>query len=42
MPGILDGTLRILTDRATPSMLEHHARDADGFLRARIEYLEGV
>jgi NAD(P)-dependent dehydrogenase (short-subunit alcohol dehydrogenase family) len=39
--GILAGELLILTDPAAQSMVEHHARDAEGFLRAQIEYLEG-
>jgi NAD(P)-dependent dehydrogenase (short-subunit alcohol dehydrogenase family) len=40
--GILDDKLRILTDPLAQAMMEHHVRDADGFLRTQIEYLEGA
>ena len=40
--GILGDQPRILTNPVAGSMMERHARDAEGFLRAQIEYLEGA
>jgi NAD(P)-dependent dehydrogenase (short-subunit alcohol dehydrogenase family) len=40
--GILADELRILTSPVAQSMVEDHARDAEGFLRTQIEYLEGA
>jgi NAD(P)-dependent dehydrogenase (short-subunit alcohol dehydrogenase family) len=40
--GIADDKLRILTSPLAQSMMEEHVRDAEGFVRAQIEYLEGA
>jgi NAD(P)-dependent dehydrogenase (short-subunit alcohol dehydrogenase family) len=38
--GIMSDELLIVTDPMVRSMAEHHGRDAEGFLRVQIEYLE--
>ena len=40
--GIVDDNLRILTHPLPQAMMEHRVRDADGFLRTQVEYLEGA
>jgi NAD(P)-dependent dehydrogenase (short-subunit alcohol dehydrogenase family) len=40
--GILDDQLLVLTDAAAAEMVERHATDREGFVRAQIEYVEGA
>jgi NAD(P)-dependent dehydrogenase (short-subunit alcohol dehydrogenase family) len=40
--GILVDELLILSNPMAQTMADHHVRDAEGFLRAQIEYLEGA
>jgi NAD(P)-dependent dehydrogenase (short-subunit alcohol dehydrogenase family) len=39
--GILDDRLLVLTDPVAQHMVERHATDREGFLRAQIEHIEG-
>jgi NAD(P)-dependent dehydrogenase (short-subunit alcohol dehydrogenase family) len=39
--GILDDQLLVVSDPAVAEMVERHATDREGFLRAQIEYVEG-
>jgi NAD(P)-dependent dehydrogenase (short-subunit alcohol dehydrogenase family) len=40
--GILADQLLVVTDPVVTEMIERHSRDAEGFLRAQIEYVEGT
>jgi NAD(P)-dependent dehydrogenase (short-subunit alcohol dehydrogenase family) len=39
--GILDDQLLVVTDAVVTEMIERHATDREGFLRAQIAYVEG-